>query len=219
MVSLLWTILANSLAQSAVVICLIHAGYKSAFFLATGKILSKFVTYSDVIGISSALKSFIALISIFLIGFKSTSYAAQKHALDGLSSDGNSFLMMWLLAAGLLSFWVLSIRLTSAQKSSSAISSNDLPLVFMLLTLLIFSSGLFGQSANVVAVSSFVVLPFLRFLSTCTSPNLGSVNLSSSTISALLTKYDFLQIAVFQISTNFNFVTLIGILVFFVFEF
>jgi NADH:ubiquinone oxidoreductase subunit 5 (subunit L)/multisubunit Na+/H+ antiporter MnhA subunit len=91
-----------SLSETAVAICVIHAGYKSAFFLNLGKIISKSSTYSDVLGTSNSVKSLIVVVGIFLFGFRSTSYAAQKHAVDGLSVEGIGILCSIFILLGFL---------------------------------------------------------------------------------------------------------------------
>lgn len=101
MVCAIWSLLAVSESISAVAICLIHAGYKSASFLAIGRILTKTTTYSDALGISAAMKTIFLVVGTFLLAFRSSAYAAQKHSVDAvLVSDGSDFVLQSIFALG-----------------------------------------------------------------------------------------------------------------------
>lgn len=100
MVSAIWLLLVTSLSASAVAICLFHAAYKSASFLAIGRILTKSSTYADSLAIPSSVKTLFAVVGIFLVGLRTSGYAVQKHSTDTLATTANDFWTQLIFGTG-----------------------------------------------------------------------------------------------------------------------
>jgi NADH:ubiquinone oxidoreductase subunit 5 (subunit L)/multisubunit Na+/H+ antiporter MnhA subunit len=82
MVGLIWILLVRSLSCTSVLVCVIHAAYKSALFLGFGRLLAQYSNYLDNFGVQVNAKSTLILATLFLLGLKSSSYSAIKHGND-----------------------------------------------------------------------------------------------------------------------------------------
>jgi hypothetical protein len=118
----------ESATVTALSICAIHAAYKSALFVSTGKILVSTSTYVDSISPSlSSGKSLVVIPVLFLVGLGGTSYASAKHGIDlvGWSSSTSQFIVGIVVGFGFLVVWILGIRSTSNLKTVPSANTTD----------------------------------------------------------------------------------------------
>lgn len=93
----------TSQATTALLVCAIHAAYKSGIFLVTGKLLSRANVYSDGLFTTTSDRTYLALIGLFLMALRTSSYASIKHQLDGATfSTVTDFSVQLLLALSLI---------------------------------------------------------------------------------------------------------------------
>lgn len=82
MVGLILGILLKGFSTTAFFVAANHAAYKAATFLVVGKVLNNSGVYGEHLFGHRSIQNSLFLILIFLIGFRTTSYATGKHALD-----------------------------------------------------------------------------------------------------------------------------------------
>ena len=101
MVSFIFLILFKSFSSTALLVSLYHASYKSALFLATGKVLNHSSIYGDHTFSSRTFSSSIFLISLFLLGLRGSVYGASKHAVDAGIFSGLDVTTNFVVGAGI----------------------------------------------------------------------------------------------------------------------
>lgn len=192
-VSFLWLIMILSLSNTAVIICIIHASYKSALFLSVGKILTKLSIYNDNLGIPNSNKTLIILISIFLFGFKTSNYSISKHSIDILILINNiNFLLILILSINIIILWLLVIKLNNQNKLLLNNSNIDLQLFSMIISIFILESFIIVTiiNGNSNIISFLFILIFKLYIKI--QFNIGSINLSTNIINILVVRIPFL---------------------------
>lgn len=105
MVCYIWLVWSLSMSSVAFVVAVVHASYKSAVFVTTGRMLSQAVCYSDHVTVAASFKSFLGVIGIVVLGLKSTGYANSKHVTDLIChSSSTSFVLAVITALPVLAF-------------------------------------------------------------------------------------------------------------------
>lgn len=84
MVGVIFTVLQISFGNTAFLVALFHASYKSALFLVLGKLISHAGIYSDNLSTNTALSAPLFIICIFLSSVKSSPYSSAKHTVDAV---------------------------------------------------------------------------------------------------------------------------------------
>lgn len=82
MVGFLWVVSFQATSAISGMICAIHAAYKSAFFVVSGRLLAQKLIYHDAQGLDAFGKSLLIVIAFFLAAPRSSAYAAAKHSID-----------------------------------------------------------------------------------------------------------------------------------------
>ena len=103
-------------SQMALLICVLHAAYKSTLFVVTGKLIAE-STVSQETAYSAGQVSvgLFVLVMSFAAALPGSSYAATKHGLGALSqfSAGISGIGL-VFSAGALLIWALSLKLLAS---------------------------------------------------------------------------------------------------------
>jgi len=190
MVSALWLLLSVSLNASTVVVCLIHAAYKSGTFLSIGRILTKVSTYHDGLGLPTASKTTFAVIALFLVGMKTSQYAGSKHAVDAVQVHANvDVTILTVFAIGLIVLWLAALRLTNARKLPMGPNPNDPMVLSMIFSIVLFQFWLVSTSTlSAAGVGSLLAVLGIRF-GVRNLPNFGSVGCSTSVFTAAISRY------------------------------
>jgi NADH:ubiquinone oxidoreductase subunit 5 (subunit L)/multisubunit Na+/H+ antiporter MnhA subunit len=166
MVGLIFLILVTSFGSTAFLIALFHASYKSALFVAVGRMLGIASIYADNVAVSTAIRNPVILILLFLIGAKTTAYGSCKHAIDAFVVDSADISLCLLSGFGFVLVWCLGLRYFHNFRRLASATLLNLPVfvMFAALTLLGFTT-FSGQPAsygygNVTSLLLLIWLPF-----------------------------------------------------------
>lgn len=194
MVGLIWTVLSYSLSSTAVLICAIHAAYKSALFLTTGKLLSNTSTYTDNVNMTAHVKSFLPLICLFLVALKTGTYNSCKHMLDAICFEHTTDqVFLVVLACGGLIYWVLGLKIFNTNKNISASNINDLFILILVSSVYCFHSWIVSSAGITHSNLIFIFSAILLRLFSRIYLNVGSIALSTSLHNYFLIKYQFIK--------------------------
>jgi NADH:ubiquinone oxidoreductase subunit 5 (subunit L)/multisubunit Na+/H+ antiporter MnhA subunit len=213
MVGFLWIILSLTAATTAVIVCGIHAVYKAATFLAVGRILSQTNIYVDSVSLASSIKSLLPVLFFFLAALKTGSYSATKHSTDVVvSSSVMTHLLAFLLGIGGLLIWIVGIKLTGNTSLPGSVAPNDLLLLTMLGSVGIFHCWV-TTASSLNPSSITLTLAVLFFGITRITGNIGSISVSTSSVSSVLnSRYSFISY-VFNVSSYRHLRLVSGLLV------
>jgi NADH:ubiquinone oxidoreductase subunit 5 (subunit L)/multisubunit Na+/H+ antiporter MnhA subunit len=205
MVGFIWVIFLGSFSGTALTVCAIHAGYKSGIFLVTGKLLSRAGTYVDSIFTTTADRTYLALIGIFLVACRTSAYSSAKHQLDcGTLFAVSDFFLQGVLAASLVLVWFFAARLQANAKSPAGFSGTDGLLVSMLLSIFSLAFWLLGGSGYAHSTVVTLLIALVLKATYRTGLNFGSIGFSTSWVSATFVKFNFVKALVFAGNLRLN---------------
>jgi len=164
MVGLIFLILVTSFGSTAFLIALFHASYKSALFVAVGRILGIASTYADNVAVSTTLRNPVILILLFLLGSKTTAYGSCKHAIDAFVLDSADVTFSVLSGFGFILVWCLGLRYFYNFRRLASATFLNLPVFLMFSALFLLGASTFtGQVASYGYgnVTSLLLLPLL----------------------------------------------------------
>lgn len=194
MVGLLWYIIISSNSITSVLICVIHAIYKSGIFLTSGKLLSKINIYNDTLYLINSDKSYITLLGLFLIAHKTSSYGNIKHHLDiWLSLSIVDYYIQILIILNLIIFWYFTCKILNNNKYKLNTNNNDYSLFLMLLTL-IFCSTIYYNSGYTQTSTIIILIIIFIYKNIRISLNIGSVIFNTSLFSINIIKFNYIKL-------------------------
>ena len=216
MVGFIWIVLLTGFSCTAALVCILHAAYKSALFVAAGKLLAASAIYTDDLALPSVEKSILVLVALFLLGHRSSAYALAKHNIDATFWNSSLSLgMAILVSTGLFLTWLQGLQIIGNWRRKKHGFSLDILGWAMLFSLFTFSIGLFNGSVDAVSsvMAVFVGAASQWFIrSTC---NFGSVSFSTSILQIPLAKYGLVR-ELFMLTSvkvmNFSSVLLVGLI-------
>lgn len=194
MVGLLWYLIIISISITAILICIIHATYKSFIFLTSGKLLVKTNIYNDTIYITNSEKSKLFILGIFLIAHKTSVYGNIKHNIDAWIAFSNlDYYIHYIIILNLIILWYFMCKILNNKKHKLSFNTNDFHLILMMLMLLvinvliIYNSGYTNISITIILITMFLQ-KYIKI-----SYNIGSVIFNTSLNSINLYKFNLLK--------------------------
>jgi len=184
MVALLWVIVMSTLTQVGVIICLIHAAYKSCLFACAGKLIANLEWSSE-----NTITKFVSVSSLLCIpllvasAIRSSCYTTVKHSMGIVLVDQASFIVQLATGTCFYFIWAMSLKLLGASKPRRANWTFTEFTVTMIIFSVIVMSFIFQCMSCSVDSGSINILAILfccSMINLVVTPQLGLSGHSSS---------------------------------------